>query len=186
MVQDTSEVLKSALKQMMQEKPLDKITIADLAEIAGINRQTFYYHYHDIYEVVEEIFVNMGKSAFDGREDFEEWHEGLKAFLGALQDEQMFVEHCVKVIPGPQMAAVLFPVFENAIEAVMRDTSAEMILRPQDRQLIEEFYRYALIGVILEWIDKGMPDDIDFLADRIFLLVKDGLIGAVSGCMHLD
>lgn len=186
MVQDTSEALKAALMQMMQEKPLDKITIADIAEIAGINRQTFYYHYHDIYEVVEEIFVSMGKEAFEDRHDFESWHEGLRCFLSDLQKEQTFVEHCVKLIPAQEMAAILCPVFENAIEAVMRDTSAELILRPQDRQLIEDFYRYALIGVILEWIDKGMPDDISFLADRIYLLVKDGLIGAVSGCMHLD
>ena len=53
MSQITKRALASALKELLEHKPLNKITIADITEQCGVNRQTFYYHFQDIMEVVE-------------------------------------------------------------------------------------------------------------------------------------
>lgn len=186
MIQDTELALADALKKMMQEKPLDRITISDLAETAGINRQTFYYHYHDIYEVVEGIFARMAHTAFEMCSDFDTWKGGLSSLLNRMKEEQTFVEHCIRVMPRQQMEMTLYPIFEETVTAVMRDTSAEMILRDGELELITSFFKYALTGVVLCWADHGMQEDVSFLAERIYLLVRDGMIGAVSGFMHLN
>ena len=44
----TKKAIAFALKDLLSEKPLDKITINDIAEDCGINRMTFYYHFKDI------------------------------------------------------------------------------------------------------------------------------------------
>ena len=53
----TKQALEASLKQMMLKKPLDKITIRDITEACGISRMTFYYHFKDIYDLVEWVCV---------------------------------------------------------------------------------------------------------------------------------
>ena len=48
MSQTTKWAMAMALKRIMTQKPLSKITIADITEACGINRMTFYYHFQDI------------------------------------------------------------------------------------------------------------------------------------------
>ena len=52
----TRREIKTRFMELLSEKNLDKITVKELAEVCGISRNTFYYHYHDIFEVLEEIF----------------------------------------------------------------------------------------------------------------------------------
>lgn len=54
----TKRALAEALKKMMEKKLLSKITVTDLAEACGINRHTFYYHFRDIYDLVEWIYCS--------------------------------------------------------------------------------------------------------------------------------
>ena len=49
----TKRALEESLKRLLLEKPLGKITIADITSDCGISRMTFYYHFQDIYDLVE-------------------------------------------------------------------------------------------------------------------------------------
>ncbi|SHK74950.1 transcriptional regulator, TetR family [Hespellia stercorisuis DSM 15480] len=59
----TKKQLEEALKQCLLQKPFDKITISDLTEACGISRMTFYYHFKDIYDLVEYSCEEDGKKA---------------------------------------------------------------------------------------------------------------------------
>ena len=50
--------LAEALKNMMSEVPLDSISVTTLTKKCKVNRQTFYYHFHDIYDLLTLIFLN--------------------------------------------------------------------------------------------------------------------------------
>ena len=63
----TKLALEAALKKELLTKPLDKITINDLAEDCGISRMAFYYHFKDIYDLVEWVCVEDGTKALQGR-----------------------------------------------------------------------------------------------------------------------
>ena len=64
MTQVTKRALEEALKRLLLEKPLSKITIQDLADECGISRMTFYYHFKDIYDLVEWSFVEDANAIF--------------------------------------------------------------------------------------------------------------------------
>ena len=57
MSQMTKRALEASLKKLLLQKPLNKITISDIAEDCGISRMTFYYHFKDIYDLVEWVCV---------------------------------------------------------------------------------------------------------------------------------
>ena len=54
MSQVTKRALETSLKNLLLQKPLDKITINDITADCGINRMTFYYHFKDIFYAVQE------------------------------------------------------------------------------------------------------------------------------------
>ncbi len=55
--QTTKRALEASLKKLLLQKPLNKITINDITEDCGVNRMTFYYHFKDIYDLVDWIMV---------------------------------------------------------------------------------------------------------------------------------
>ena len=55
MAQQTKNAIRRAFIQLLNERPLDKIAIKDIAETGAVNRNTFYYYYADIYALVEDI-----------------------------------------------------------------------------------------------------------------------------------
>ncbi len=65
MSQVTKRALEQSLKNLLLKKPLTKITINDIAEDCGINRMTFYYHFKDIYDLVEWSCLEDAKRALD-------------------------------------------------------------------------------------------------------------------------
>ena len=66
MSQVTKKALAAALKDQLLKKPLHKITINDITEECGINRMTFYYHFKDIYDLVEWTCVEDAVRALEG------------------------------------------------------------------------------------------------------------------------
>lgn len=62
----TKQAIRQAFIELLNERPLDKISVKDIAERSTVNRNTFYYYYADIYALVEEIF-QTGDAAFHGK-----------------------------------------------------------------------------------------------------------------------
>ena len=69
------EIIKNALKTFMVKKPLSNITVLSLCEYCKIPRQTFYYHFSDIYDVLSSIYLS---ESIPGMDEAEEWNQIVK------------------------------------------------------------------------------------------------------------
>lgn len=67
MTNATKLALEESLKRLLLKKPLDKITINDLTTDCGISRMTFYYHFKDIYDLVEWSCLEDARIALQGK-----------------------------------------------------------------------------------------------------------------------
>ena len=86
----TKRALAASLKKLLAQKPLSKITIADITEDCGMNRMTFYYHFQDIYDLIDWICQEEGERAFQGRKGYNTWQEGFIALCHAVIENQAF------------------------------------------------------------------------------------------------
>ena len=77
MSQVTKRALEQSLKNLLLKKPLSKITISDLTEDCGMNRMTFYYHFKDIYDLVEWACLTDAKRALDEKKTYDTWQQGF-------------------------------------------------------------------------------------------------------------
>ena len=75
---------KKSVCILLLKKPLDKITINDLTTDCGISRMTFYYHFKDIYDLVEWCCLEDARIALQGKKTSSTWHEGLLQIFDAV------------------------------------------------------------------------------------------------------
>ena len=55
----TKDAIKQSFLKLLNKKPIDKITVKEIVEDCGINRNSFYYHFDDIPSLMEEIFIDV-------------------------------------------------------------------------------------------------------------------------------
>ena len=77
MASSTKKALADALKKMMAVKPIDKITVNDLVETCGVSRQTFYYHFNDVYDLLEWVFEEDANANLPREVVYDNWKHAV-------------------------------------------------------------------------------------------------------------
>ena len=175
----TKRALEDALKQMMLKKPLDKITIRDITDTCGISRMTFYYHFRDIYDLVEWACIEDGARALQGKKTCETWNEGLMQVFEAVRENKPFVLNAYRCISREQMENFLFRMTYGLIRGVVDEKSADLPVTEAQKAFIADFYKYSFVGLMLDWIRRGMDDGYPDLVRDISLTVQGGVDNAL-------
>ena len=155
----TKFAIAFAFKELLLEKSIDKITINDITEKCGINRQTFYYHFHDIYELIEWICETDADHVLKQNKTYDTWQEGFLAIFHLLKKDEPFVVNIYHNAPRGYIYRYLYKVTYQLIYNVLEEKAADMVVREEDKAFIADFYKYGFVGLVLEWIDKGMKED---------------------------
>lgn len=87
----TKQILEESLKKLLLKKPLDKITIQDLTSDCGISRMAFYYHFKDIYDLVEWSCEEDASKALQGKSTYSTWSEGLEQIFETVLANKPFI-----------------------------------------------------------------------------------------------
>ena len=125
MSQTTKRALAASLKHLLLQKPLNKITINDIAEDCGISRMTFYYHFKDIYDLVEWTCVEDGTRALEGKKTYDTWQEGFLNIFHAVQDNKPFIMNVYRSVSRERIEQYLNPLIHSLILGVVEEKAAE-------------------------------------------------------------
>ena len=82
MVQYTKKAIAESFMELLNERPFDKISVVDIAEKCGINRNTFYYYYADVYALVDDVFRMETQRIIDENVAFTSWQEAFMQGTG--------------------------------------------------------------------------------------------------------
>lgn len=171
----TKRALEESLKRLLLTKPLNKITIADITSDCGISRMTFYYHFQDIYDLVEWACEEDAARAIAGNKTADTWQTGLLDTFLALRKNKPFIASIYHDMSREQVERFLVPVVSDLVKSVVDEHAARRHVREQDRDFIARFFAHALIGTVLDWIARDMRDDPQQLVQRV-ATIADGAI----------
>ena len=180
MSQITKRALEQSLKNLLLQKPLTKITVGDIAEDCGINRMTFYYHFKDIYDLVEWSCLEDAKRALDEKKTCETWQQGLLQIFEAVQENKPFILNVYRCVHGEQVEKYLQPLVDRLILDVIDEESGGMTVRDEDKQFIAQIYSYIFIGLMLDWIKDDMREDPKEIVDRLAKLITGSVVASLS------
>ena len=156
MSQITKRALAASLKNMLLKKPLNKITINDIAEDCGINRMTFYYHFKDIYDLVEWTCEEDAAKALEGKKTYNTWQQGFLNIFYAVLENKPFIMNVYRSVSREQVEIYLYRVTYDLLIGVVNERSANMSVSEDDKKFIADFYKFAFVGIMLEWIKNDM------------------------------
>ena len=180
----TKRALEASLKNLLLKKPLDKITINDIAEDCGINRMTFYYHFKDIYDLVEWSCMEDAKKALDGKSTYDTWQEGFLQIFEAVLDNKPFILNVYRSVSREQVEIYLYKLTYKLLIGVVEEQAAGLKVSDEDKQFIANFYKYAFVGLMLDWIRGGMQDDPQAMIDRLGRLMHGNIARALEACQR--
>ena len=167
MSQVTKRALEQSLKNLLLKKPLTKITINDIAEDCGINRMTFYYHFKDIYDLVEWSCLEDARRALEEKKTHDTWQQGLLQIFEAVRQNKPFILNVYRCVDREQVERYLRPLVDHLILGVIDEQSAAMTVRDEDKAFIAQVYGYIFIGIMLDWIRDGMTEEPEKIVDRL-------------------
>lgn len=153
----TKKALAEALKQLLTRKPINKITINDITEQCGISRMTFYYHFKDIYDLVEWTLEEATQQIIGENRYADNWQQGFLDLLKEVKDNQKLYMNVYRSMDREAIERYLLKKVEPLLMPVVEKEAAGMGISPEGKRVVAIFYTYAFIGVLLDWISKGMP-----------------------------
>ncbi|MBR0577288.1 TetR/AcrR family transcriptional regulator C-terminal domain-containing protein [Proteiniclasticum sp. BAD-10] len=180
MSQITKRALEESLKKMLLKKPVNKITISDITEDCGINRMTFYYHFKDIYDLVEWSCVEDAARALDGKKTYDTWQQGFQQIFQAVLDNKPFVQNVYKSVNQEQVETYLYSLTHNLLIGVIEEKAVGMQVRDEDKEFIADFFKFAFVGLMLDWIRNGMKKDPQQIIDRLSILIEGDITRALN------
>lgn len=180
MANTTKKAIATSLKQLSLKKPLDKITINDITSDCGISRMAFYYHFKDIYDLIEWVCVEDATSALQGKKTYDTWQEGMLQIFEAVYENKPFVLNAYRTISREQIENYLHQLTYKLIRNVVEEKSVGTNITDVQKQFIAEFYKYSFVGIMLDWIKNGMKNDYNNIVECMAITLHGNIPNSIQ------
>ncbi len=179
MRQTTKEAIAQAFEGLLEKRSIDKITVKDIVTECGINRQTFYYHFHDIYDLMEWTLVeSIEKYAGLYLDAGKDWREQIKLLFHFFYLHRTVVLHGYDSTNRMQYERVVIKWVSQMVRGRIDVYPQSAKVPEEKKEFISTVYARGCAGFLLEWVEEGMPDERHVRLDDYFLMI-DGSIGHV-------
>ena len=154
----TKRALAESLKKLMAKKRFDKITVKDIVADCGVNRQTFYYHFHDIYDLMEWIFLDAANTLNQRTTDYSRWTAGLEELMRYMQENRLLILNAYHSISHEVVNRYIKECLRPYCQAIVLRQAAELDfpVREEDLRFVTEIVVLSATGLTIEWIEQKM------------------------------
>lgn len=180
----TKHALADSFKKLLSKRSFDKITVKDIVEDCGVNRQTFYYHFHDIYDLIEWIFQDAADHVDEDSLDYNDWTSGLEKLGGFLLDNKVLILNAYNSINHTVVGEYIRKGLQPYCNAIVRYQAKGMneAVSQENIDFVTEMFTLAATGIVAQWIGDRMrvEDDTFSALDRF----KTAMSGSIQLMLH--
>lgn len=162
-------LLKNALLDLLQTKPLSKISVLEICESAQINRTTFYKYYGsqtDLLDEIEADFLNQTNEQLVLV--LKESPNAVATILESLYEQRSTFCTLVKAIPGQAFANHFFAL--PSISAIFENLAVTKGYSDQQAKYVREFIFQGVFAVLCDWLSSENPEPVSEIAETLWLL----------------
>lgn len=163
----TKHAIIDAFWQLLEEKPYSKITVKDIVDRCQINRNTFYYHYHDIPELLEYAVRSDTDHIIQSYSKFGSIMDCITPLVNHCMHRKKAILHIYRSVQREIFLNELEQITLYAVTQYVDTVTSELPVRPEDKTLLIRFYKCTIVGIFLDWLNDGMRYDLLASSDRI-------------------
>lgn len=167
MAKQTQKFIMSTFMQLLENESLDKITVRDIVEECEINRNTFYYHYSDIYDLLDDVFrVEAEKFLEQDVDDNTTFGEEYARAAQFVLKYRKAILHIYDSKKRDVLENYLETLAFSFINRFVKKESEGYVLSDDDVDYITGFYTHAIVGNTVEWIKRKLPSGQEKFIER--------------------
>lgn len=167
----TKNILSESLKELLYEKPFNKISVLDITKKSGLNRQTFYYHFEDKFELIKWIY-NNDLLHISNEITLDNWNIKLLDALKVLKKQKHFYV-CIVKCDENYFKSYFFNVIKKLFLKGIKKIDVEKTLDNKNIDFFATYFSHGMCGIIIDWIRNGMKEDEEEITKRLKSLVDN-------------
>ncbi|BDR67623.1 TetR/AcrR family transcriptional regulator [Clostridium tetani] len=176
----TKKELANSLKKLMSIKPLDKITIKDITADCNVNRQTFYYHFQDIYDLLDWIYKTEAIDDISEYKTYKTWQKGFLMIFHYIIHNKEFCINSLHSLGRDHLDNFLYKFTFDLIIEVVNEVSEGMDVLNEDKKFIANFYTYAFVNLVIMWMKNGMKESPEIIIEKLNTLIEGDIEKALK------
>lgn len=168
----TKQAIMNTFLRLLDEKPLDKITVQEIITECQISRNTFYYHFGDIYALLDAQLHQDMAQLKERHQAGEPWEDNLRRVIAYILENRRRVRHVYDSLRHSLLERLLYQATEDLFSEYVRESAQGLPVSEEDIQAIVYFYQSAFVGAILDWMRRGMKENLNVWLERIQRLMR--------------
>ncbi len=182
----TKRAMAASLKDLMAQKPLERISIREIMEGCGMKRQNFYYHFEDIYDLVKWMFREEVVSPLRQHEGVFFWQDGLLQLFRYLQENKAVCQCALRSLGRPFMKELFMDEVYSMVCRVATQVANQLNWKDEENELdmLTRYYVLSLSAVIEAWVLDDLdqtPEELVAFTDRFLNDQIHGILMRVNG-----
>lgn len=170
----TKQVIAASFLKLLSNKPINQITVKDICKECGVNLQTFYYHFQDIYDLCFWIMErNLRERIENANVDRTDTQEFLRALFGYFVQYKQQIRHGYDAMNRVQYESLFKERVKPLIVQRLLSYEEAVAVSEENIDFIASFYTLGLSGFFIKWIEEGMPDEYHIRLDK-YCMIMDG------------
>lgn len=184
----TKDAIADAFLALLTERPLNKITVKDIVDRCGINRNTFYYHFEGIPSLLEQTVKYMTDQIIQTHSKFGSPMDCIAPFVQYCTDNKKAILHIYRSVQREVFLTYLDRSAMYIVSQYVEATTAGLFSsehQTKEKNLLIRYYKCTLVGSLLDWLNAGMEYDLSAAAESICELFAGSGKQAFLKCLEM-
>lgn len=169
----TKEIIARTFAELLDEKPVSKITVKDIVERCGVNRNTFYYHFHDIPDVVEFIMKRKWDEILEKPQEKTSIVECMEEMADLVRSNRKLMLNVYRSVKRDMFLVYMNDVASYIITEYFNKNEYKFNLTSEELQMLIRYYKCVFVGILMEWLDHGLEYDLAAEMRRVSELLEN-------------
>lgn len=178
----TRKAIIDAFLQLLDERPLSKITVKDIVDLCGVNRNTFYYHFEDIPALIEEISKEELNLLVQKHARVDSIEDCLMIGVDFILKKRRAVLHLYNSNNRDLYERELMNICQYVVATYLDSKLAGEACDPRDREILIRSYRCWCFGLLMDWLSDGLREDIKPTLHRLCKLREGSIEMSIARC----
>lgn len=182
MAKSTKQDIRDAFLRLLDERPLSQITVRDIVSECGVNRNTFYYYYQGLPQLMESIVNEAADQMIARYPAMESVDACLRAAGSFALENRRAVLHIYHSVNRDLYEQYQWLVCRHAAEVYLQGVLKNRRISENDREVLTEDLECTLFGFLMNWLEGGMEESTLARFGRICTLRRGALETMIARC----